>query len=94
MSFPCTRCGLCCKNIKHIEPLSRMHNGDGVCVHYSPEIGCAIYDKRPIHCRIDEGYEILFSQIVEKHEYYQKNADVCNQLQRATGMDSSFRIEL
>lgn len=94
MSFPCTRCGLCCQKIKGIAELEEFHSGNGKCKHYSQHKGCLIYQKRPLVCRIDEGYEKLFSQLVGLKEYYQKNAEVCNSLQQEQDYPPRYRVNL
>ncbi len=51
MSFPCTKCGLCCKHIDKVKQLSDYHTGDGICIYYDPKIGCQIYPNRPYICK-------------------------------------------
>lgn len=94
MSFPCTRCGLCCQNIHKVEMLRDYHRGDGVCIHYQPEVGCTIYEKRPAACRIDDGYKVFASDQMSLEEYYRGNAQVCNQLQEAAGLPLDWRVDL
>ena len=94
MSFPCSRCGACCKNLHHIKPLASFHSGDGICNYYSESLGCRIYQHRPLLCRIDEGYEVLFSRLLDKKSYYEKNARACNLLQKQAGLDDHFRVKL
>ena len=94
MSFPCTKCGQCCINIKHIEPLAAYHSGDGVCVFYSFENGCEVYETRPDVCRIDEGYHLFFSKQLSQSDYIIKNADACNQLQESAGIGLEYRVIL
>ncbi len=94
MSYPCTQCGLCCKNIQSVESLSTFHLGDGVCINYDDSVGCTIYNERPDVCRIDEGYKKFFSSVISFSDYYKKNAEVCNQLQKTAGMDNKFRVIL
>jgi Fe-S-cluster containining protein len=94
MSFPCTKCGQCCLNILAVSQLSSFHTGDGVCRHYNPDTGCNIYLDRPLVCRIDEGYNKLFSSDIPLHVYYQKNAEVCNELQMLAGLSEQYRIEI
>ena len=89
--FPCTRCGLCCKHISGIEALREFDQGDGVCKFYADSVGCQIYQDRPPVCRIDESHAAFFPAW-PKHEFYQKNAEVCNQLQEQAGLDSSYRV--
>lgn len=92
MSFPCTKCGLCCIHIDKVEQLAHYHSGDGICMHYDPQIGCKIYQDRPIICKIDEGYEQFFSTLMSLQKYYKVNADACNQLQIEHQLDKKFRI--
>lgn len=94
MTFPCTKCGLCCQNIAGVELLEPLDRGDGVCTHFVEGEGCSIYEQRPIFCRIDEGYEVFASSAMSHHVYTQKNAEVCNSLQEAAGMDSIYRVNL
>ena len=92
MSFQCSKCGLCCQNINQVRALDNYHNGDGICKHYSFEKGCKIYDQRPLVCRIDEGYQAFFISVISLDEYYQKNAEVCNQLQEQCHYDEIYRV--
>jgi uncharacterized protein len=92
MSFPCTRCGLCCQQIEYVPELSDFHSGNGICRYYSKEKGCAIYELRPLVCRIDEGYKQLFSEQLSISEYYKKNAEVCNQLQEKLDLPLHYRV--
>lgn len=92
MSFPCTRCGLCCKAIHKVAELSDYHDGDGICRYYSERAGCVIYETRPLVCRIDEGYELFFRDRISHSEYYAKNAECCNALQEKAEMDKRYRV--
>lgn len=94
MTFPCTKCGLCCKNIDKIPQLSHYHAGDGICFHYNDDVGCTIYANRPDVCRVDEGYQKFFSLLIKKQDYYIKNAQICNQIQIANNLDEKYRVVL
>ncbi|EJB51411.1 YkgJ family cysteine cluster protein [Helicobacter pylori] len=90
--FPCTSCGLCCKNITGIIELIGFDAGNGVCKFLDLETNlCKIYESRPLICRVDEVHKKLYSHIPLK-EFYAKNAEVCNALQEANHMDISFRV--
>jgi hypothetical protein len=57
-SFPCTKCGCCCRMLNHpnVHPLVRplaLPDGSGVCRHLSPDSSCAIYSTRPWPCNFD-----------------------------------------
>ena len=92
--FPCTKCGQCCLNIKGIPELDNYHNGNGICIQYDSNIGCTIYHDRPLHCRIDDGFKLLFSSKFSKKEFNRMNAKVCNQLQEKAGIDEHYRIKI
>jgi Fe-S-cluster containining protein len=94
MSFPCTRCGLCCQNIDKVEILKEYHRGNGVCIYYKPNFGCTIYENRPLVCRIDEGYVVFASDQLSLEDYYYANAEVCNQLQEAANLSVEWRVKL
>lgn len=64
--FNCDRCGLCCKAID--------------CKYLTADNLCSIYDKRPLVCNIDEGYEVLFKDKMTKKEFYQLNEHYCKVL--------------
>ncbi len=91
--FPCTRCGLCCQQIGHVDALKALDRGDGVCRNYDPGAGCRIYETRPLLCRIDEAYEVYFRE-KSREVFYQENAEVCNALQEKAGVDLIFRVKL
>lgn len=93
MSFPCTQCGLCCKNITNVIGLEDFQQGDGVCIHYSSINGCEIYRDRPLVCRVEEGYKAFFSTM-SKEVFYQRNAEICNQLQEQAEMNVFYRVRL
>ena len=94
MGFPCTQCGQCCKNIGKVEALEQFHFGDGQCIYYKEGVGCKIYSTRPNVCRIDEGYELFFADLISHKEFYKKNAEICNELQIDNGIDKQFRVVL
>lgn len=92
MTFPCTACGLCCQHIGNIQLLNEFDRGDGVCRYFSKEVGCHIYEDRPVCCRVDDGYEVFASHLISKQEYLKKNAEFCNQLQEKAGMELIYRV--
>lgn len=92
MSFPCTKCGLCCQKLDKSDILSNFHDGNGVCKFYHSFIGCVIYTTRPDVCRIDNGYEKFFLNKISLKEYYQLNAKICNQLQVERKVPEKFRV--
>ena len=79
--FKCDRCGECCKKLNKSPVYDELHNGDGVC-RYLVENLCSIYEDRPLLCRIDESYEVLFKEQMDKSKYYELNYKFCNKLKK------------
>jgi len=93
--FPCTSCGLCCQNISHIEELKTFDLGNGICKHYNETLRtCNIYDDRPQICKVDEMFEIQYSNLFTKEAFYIENAKVCNTLQEQHKINKIFRVEI
>ncbi len=76
MSFPCTRCGACCRAIGALPEMREYDLGNGVCKHLTPDNECAIYDERPALCRIDLLRPPAFT---EKH-WFDLNIEACRKL--------------
>jgi Fe-S-cluster containining protein len=92
--FPCTKCGLCCQNIKGIEQLKDFALESGVCKYYDFDSKeCKIYENRPEVCRVDKMYK-YYKNKYSKEEYYKANAKVCNMLQEQVNMDISYRVKI
>lgn len=89
-TFPCTSCGACCSSIEGIDFLQAF-NVQGVCKHLVNR-QCAIYNERPLLCRIDEAFDSIFSSYMTKEEYYEANAKACNELQLKLGIPESYRV--
>lgn len=94
MNFPCTCCGECCRNIDHIELLDNFNQGDSSCKHLLENNLCGIYNHRPLICRIDEGYNKIFSKYMCKDEFIRKNVGACNVMQERAGIDITYRVHL
>lgn len=77
--FKCEKCGQCCKKLNKSLLYEELHNGDGICIYLQNNL-CSIYQNRPLLCRIDESYEILFKDKINKSEYYKLNYKACNEL--------------
>lgn len=78
MSFKCDQCGECCRHIGGIELYKELDDGSGVCKYLNGNL-CSIYNERPILCRVDESYNLFFSNI-SIEEYYNANYKVCKLL--------------
>lgn len=80
MKFPCNRCGLCCRNLQFSDLYADLDRGDGVCKHLKENL-CSIYSERPLKCRIDDCYDLLFKDIMPREEYYRINEAIYKKLQ-------------
>jgi len=93
--FPCTNCGLCCKNIKDVKELKNFDRGDGVCKYLDLKTNlCTIYEIRPDICNIDKMFEKKYFKYFTKQEFYKENAKVCNLLQEKYNLDEIFRVRI
>lgn len=76
MSYPCKKCGNCCRNLNLSKLYSDLDRGDGVCKYLLGNL-CSIYEVRPIKCRIDEMYKRYFEQTLTKEQFYIMNKKIC-----------------
>lgn len=90
--YPCTKCGACCKMI-YKSPIAdkNMLNNDGSC-KYLVNNSCSIYENRPEFCNVKIMYEKYYKNDYSLLQFYQMNAEVCNQLQELLLIDQSYRI--
>lgn len=77
--FKCDCCGCCCRHIYESELYKDLDRGDGVCKYLTGNL-CSIYENRPLLCQVDECFEIYFSQIITREEYYKLNEIQCKRL--------------
>lgn len=68
-----------------------LYNQNGICINLI-EGECSIYAERPLLCRIDESYEVIFSANMTKADFYTLNAKACNELQERLGIDERYRV--
>ncbi|MGL4992007.1 MAG: YkgJ family cysteine cluster protein [Sarcina sp.] len=80
--FKCDMCGECCRNLNKSDIYNGLHDGNGICKYLIDNL-CSIYKERPLLCRIDDSYEILFKERFEKDMYYKLNYKVCNDLKNS-----------
>lgn len=82
--FNCTKCGLCCKMIAHLDGIGAgeyriKDRGDGICAHFATDTGtCRIYEHRPDACRIRDGCP----PNVPLKDWYKFNELCCKYLQK------------
>ena len=77
--FICEKCGVCCRHIDTIPELREFDNGFGVCIHLKGSL-CDIYEHRPDICSIERMYELRFSDMLSKEQYYALSARACRML--------------
>ena len=73
-------CGECCRHVGESELYKILDRGDGVC-KYLVGNACSIYKERPPLCRVDDSYELFFSEIYSREDYYRLNRKACKKLQ-------------
>ena len=79
--FDCKRCGCCCRNLDKSKLYASMDRGDGVCIYLKGN-DCSIYENRPLLCRIDASYELMFKNFMTKEDYYCINKGACEKIKR------------
>lgn len=77
--FACDQCGECCRNLDKSPIYSELDSGDGTCLYLIGNL-CSIYEKRPMLCRIDESYDLLFKDKMTRDEFYKLNQSYCTKL--------------
>lgn len=82
--FNCDRCGACCRALDSSSIYASLNRGDGVCKYLDGNL-CSIYENRPLLCRIDESYELLWKDIMDKGTYYRQNYEACKLLKMSEG---------
>lgn len=93
MQFPCTKCGCCCKIVALIPQLMHLKGLDGVCIHYSEEIGCTIYDDRPLICNFEKVHLDVAPDVTQE-QFYAVTALACNVLIHIAGkQDKLINLE-
>lgn len=81
--FPCTACGLCCKNVHLSDITAYLDRGDSVCKFLNLNTNlCNIYETRPLVCRVDEFYLMHFEKQMDWDLFIEPNLEICKQLQQ------------
>lgn len=104
MSFPCTKCGLCCLKAKeNFDGFVKQgldfefeygFNEDGSCEQYDKETRlCKVYENRPLICRIEEWRKHAHPEINERF-FNLITAIACNHQMNEAGIDGKYRIDL
>ena len=83
LSFPCTSCGLCCKNLGLSSEASKLNRGDGTCRYFDDNTNlCTIYEDRPLVCRVEDYYTKYLSETFKWDDFVALNLKVCETLQK------------
>ena len=98
MSFPCTMCGLCCKQIgalragkpnlagwvqDMITAFPYDHDESGACSQLQPDNSCGVYENRPLLCNLKAIYKKNKALAPTILHWYRINAINCNRLMLA-----------
>ena len=78
-TFPCTKCGACCRNVAHLGLPTKP--GTTHCQALGEDNTCQIYESRPMICRVDLIYEQMFKDIMTKEKFYAETTKACEILQ-------------
>jgi Fe-S-cluster containining protein len=78
-SFPCAKCGLCCRMLKDIPALAAFDNGNGVCRYLENNL-CSIYENRPMICNVEAMYSAFFKSIMSKKDFIIINIKSCKKI--------------
>ncbi|WP_107878640.1 YkgJ family cysteine cluster protein [Neisseria animaloris] len=80
--FPCTACGQCCRRVNFSEQTAFLDRGDGVCTYFDVSNSlCTIYTTRPLICRVEDYYNVYFSEKIEWSDFVAINLSICQNLQ-------------
>ncbi|TXH75941.1 MAG: YkgJ family cysteine cluster protein [Thiothrix sp.] len=82
-TFPCDRCGACCRNVHLAKETQALDRGDGACQYYdATSKQCSIYAERPSICRVDEQYVTNYQVLMTWDEFVEVNLQACKQLKK------------
>lgn len=100
--FPCSSCGLCCKNIR--QTVLELNQKDQNSMFYFPygwdqsgacemlkDNKCSIYDNRPLVCNIAALQKISG---FPKETFYKICAENCNSLIDNSGLSENFKVKI
>lgn len=63
-----------------------LDRGDGVCKYFDLEAKtCRKYESRPKICRVDEMYDLMYSDAYSWSEFVELNLSVCDALEKSFG---------
>lgn len=78
--FKCDKCGLCCRHLPNSDLFKDMRLKSGICKYLGQDNLCTIYSQRPIFCRVDDAFDLIFKNNIRKDDYYKLNYEACRKL--------------
>lgn len=92
-SFPCTRCGFCCRLVSRSIETSHLDRGDGTCRNFkASDNSCEIYEERPSICRVDTQYQERFQNLFSWNDFVLINEMACHEIQESFGFDATIGV--
>jgi len=101
--FPCTSCGLCCKNLKSmyedtgnsmiaflVSKFPHKILDDGSC-EMLKDNQCSVYNDRPIICNVRLGAKVMG---IDQADWYHIVAQGCNKMIAEAGLDPKYLVPL
>ena len=81
--FSCDRCGACCRQLFLFGPAYNwLDDGTGRCRYFDMSTHlCTVYPVRPLICRVEEGYPLLFSHI-SWDDYIEQSMYACKLIKK------------
>lgn len=77
-SFPCEKCGACCRHVDRAKETQFLNRGDGICINYDEKtMLCSIYQERPDICRVDKQYLLNYRNKYTWDEFIELNRISC-----------------
>lgn len=93
--FPCNQCGACCRHVNRAGETQCLDRGDGICRHYQTDSHlCAIYDKRPQICRVEDQYLLNYQSQYSWQEFIALNQETTCWVERTIQMVNYRLISL
>ena len=105
-NFPCTKCGLCCKQLgdtlankdslpQKLQDLLSIFpyrpKPDDSCPKLTEDGLCSVYESRPIICNITLSAKLYNHDITD---WYRINADNCNNLIEKAGLSTDYLVKI
>jgi Fe-S-cluster containining protein len=76
VTFPCIKCGLCCRALKNVSAATEYNRGDGVCKYLDGNL-CSVYTERPLLCNVEGMYQAYFKDSMDEDTFFKMNLNAC-----------------